>query len=255
MPSDGAGGRSGGDGDRGSGGSTSGGGRGGGGGSGSGKGTNKENNKGGFGGVADSVGGGFGMSSVSGNTAAGVGGAGFGGGRGNKSSSNKGDSSTPQGLRSIEDAHKGLAIAGPQLSRARDNAVATNLARGLTALGMVTGFPGFSIASALTKAARDYGRGYADRTDMEKAADALGMGATTTGGDDPKSGGLSGVAKQQAKAPAKAPARAAASGNAGSGSAGATVIMGADKTRTGAGAGGRAKGSAVRGFGTGGLKI
>jgi hypothetical protein len=157
-------------------------------------------------------------------------------------------------LRSIADAHRGLSIAGPQLSRARDNAVATNLARGLTALGMVTGFPGFSIASSLTKAARDYGRGYADRTDMERAADALGMGAPQRGGDA-VSGGLGGAARPRAQAPAKAPAKAPASNNVGSGAAGATVIMGADNTRTGAGAGGRAKGSAVRGFGTGGLKI
>lgn len=179
---------------------------------------------------------------------------------GGSSGSRGGDSSTPQGLRSIADMQAGLNIAGPQLSRARDNAAATNLARGLTALGMVTGFPGFSIASALTKAARDYGRGYADRTDMEKAADALGMGAPQREGEA-LSSGLSGIAKVKAKYAARqqsqisAPAPAPASGNVGSGQAGATVIMGADKTRTGAGAGGRATGSAVRGFGTGGLKI
>jgi len=185
-------------------------------------------------------------SDVAGNATGRTGGGfGRGGGVGNN----------PSGLRSIEDAHKGLAIAGPQLSRARDNAAATNLSYGLKALGMMTGFIGFNAAASLVTAARDYGRGYADRTAMEKAADALGMGATTTGGDAPQSGGLSGVAKQQSKAPAKAPARAAASGNVGSGAAGATVIMGADKTRTGAGAGGRARGSAVRGFGSGGLKL
>ena len=208
---------------------------------------------GGFGGVADSVGGGFGMSSVSGNTAAGVGGAGFGGNTG-RNKGERGDANAPSGLRSIENAHKGLAIAGPQLSRARDNAAATNLSYGLKALGMMTGFIGFNAAAGLVTAARDYGRGYADRTDMEKAADALGMGAPQRGGDS-VSGGLGGVARPMAKAPAKAPAKAAASGNVGSGSAGATVIMGAEKTRTGAGAGGRAKGSAVRGLGSGGLKL
>ena len=207
---------------------------------------------GGFGGAADSVGGGFGMSSVSGNTAAGVGGAGYGGGnRGSSGNRGGAENNTPAGLRSIEDAHKGLAIAGPQLSRARDNAAATNLSYGLKALGLMTGFLGFNAAASLVTAARDYGRGYADRTDMEKAADAIGMGAPQRGGDDSVSGGLRGVARPMAKAPAKA----AASGNVGSGAAGATVIMGAEKTRTGAGAGGRAKGSAVRGFGSGGLKL
>jgi hypothetical protein len=173
---------------------------------------------------------------------------------GGYSKSGGGDSSTPQGLRSIADMQAGLNIAGPQLSRARNNAAATNLSYGLRALGMMTGFVGFSAAASLVTAARDYGRGYADRTDMEKAADAIGMGAPQRGGY-PVSGGLGGVARPMAKAPAKAPAKAAASGNVGSGSAGATVIMGAEKTRTGAGAGGRAKGSAVRGFGSGGLKL
>lgn len=247
MPSDGAGGRSGGDGDRGSGGST-GGGRGGGGG-------RKESD---FGGLGYS--GGFGIGSVAGNTAAGVGGAGYGGGNIGSSNNRGGGSSTPSGLRSIADMQRGLSIAGPQLSRVRDNAFATTLSHGLTALGMVTGFPGFSIASKAVSLARDYGRGYADRTAMEKAAAANGMGETQRGGDA-LSSGLSGIAKvkannaarQQSQAPASA--QAAASGNVGSGAAGATVIMGADKTRTGAGAGGRAKGSAVRGFGSSGLMI
>ena len=256
MPSDGAGGRSGGDGDRGSGGGGRGGGERGGGGRGK-----KESDFGGLG----FGGGGFGIGSVAGNTAAGVGGAGFGGNYGtagkNGAGGNRGDLGAPNGLRSVANAHAGLGIAGPQLSRARDNSFATGLSYGLTALGMVTGFPGFSIASRAVSLARDYGRGYADRTAMEKAAAANGMGETQRGGDA-LSSGLSGIAKVKAKNAARqqsqasaAPAKAAASGNIGSGQAGATVIMGADKTRTGAGAGGRAKGSAVRGFGSGGLKL
>ena len=246
MPSDGAGGRSGGDGDRGSGGST-GGGRGGGG-----RGGGGGRKESGFGGLGYS--GGFGIGSVAGNTAAGVGGAGYGGGNMGSSNNRGGGSSTPSGLRSIADMQRGLSIAGPQLSRARDNAFATGLSHGLTALGMVTGFPGFSVASKAVSLARDYGRGYAERTSMEKAAEARGMGAPQRG-DSTVSGGLAGMSRPNTQAPAKAPAKAPASSNVGSGAAGATVIMGAEKTRTGAGAGGRAKGSAVRGFGSGGLKL
>lgn len=203
---------------------------------------------GGFGGMGSGMNraGGDTSSDTAGNTT-GRSGGGFGRGGGD-------GGNTPSGLRSIENAHKGLAMAGPQLSRARDNAAATNLSYGLRALGMMTGFVGFNAAAGLVTAARDYGRGYADRTGMEKAADALGMGAPQRGGGS-VSGGLVGVARPMSKAPAKAPAKAAASGNVGSGSAGATVIMGAEKTRTGAGAGGRAKGSAVRGLGSGGLKL
>lgn len=237
MPSDGAGGRSGGDGDRGSGGST--GGRGGGGGGGGGR--NKDDS--GFNSLSPSR--------DSRGNAVGVSGARAGGNR---------NAGAPSGLRSIADMQRGLSIAGPQLSRVRGNAFATALSHGLTALGVVTGFPGFSIASKAVSLARDYGRGYADRTAMEKAAAANGMGETQRGGDA-LSSGLSGIAKVKAKYAARqqsqtsAPAQAAASGNVGSGAAGATVIMGADKTRTGAGAGGRAKGSAVRGFGSSGLRI
>ena len=218
---------------------------------------------GGFGGVADSVGGGFGMSSVAGNTAAGVGGAGFGGGN-RGSSSNKGGSSnnsnrTPSGLRSIEDAHKGLSIAGPQLSRARDNAYATGLSYGIQALGMM-GLPFAGAIAMGVRGIRDYGRSYAERTPAERAFAENGMGASVREGTA-LSSGLSGISKVKQKAAQQrqaqqAPAKAAASGNVGSGQAGATVIMGADKTRTGAGAGSRAKSStAVRGFGSGGLKL
>lgn len=227
MPSDGAGGRSGGDGDRGSGGST-----------------NSERGGGGSG-----RGGGFGgfnsrsPSRDSRGNAVGVSGARAGGNR---------NGGAPSGLRGIEDAHRGLAMAGPQLSRARDNAAATNLAHGLTALGMMTGFVGFNIASAAVKGARDYGRGYADRTSMERAAAANGMGETQRGGDQHGSGPSSPLAKTPTLATAAA--LGPASGNAGSGSTGSSVIMGAEK-RTGAGAGGRSKGNAVRGFGSGGLKI
>lgn len=208
---------------------------------------------GGFGGVADSAGGGFGMSSVSGNTAAGVGGAGFGGNTG-RNKGERGDTNAPSGLRSIENAHKGLAIAGPQRSRARDNAAATNLSYGLRALGLMTGFVGFNVAAGLVTAARDYGRSYAERTPMEKAAKARGMGAVTHGESTPANS-TPGTQIAPGQTPAQIPAKGGASGNAGAGTAGATVIMGAEKTRTGAGAGGRAKGSAVRGFGSGGLKL
>ena len=234
MPSDGAGGRSGGDGDRGSGGSTNGG-RGGGGGG------------GGFGGRNKDA---LGFNSLSPSRTSSGQAIGASGARAGAS----GNSNTPHGLRSIDDMQRGLSIAGPQLSRARDNAFATGLSYGLTALGMVTGFPGFSIASRAVSLARDYGRGYADRTAMEKAAAANGMGETQRGGDA-LSSGLSGIAKVKAKNAARQQSQAPASGNIGSGQAGATIIMGADKTRTGAGAGGRAKGAAVRGFGTGGLKL
>ena len=219
-------------------------------GSGSGKGTNKE---GGYGGLGMGNPGSYGGKNDPGRTSEG----GYSKSGGGSSGSRGGDSSTPSGLRSIADMQRGLSIAGPQLSRARDNAFATGLSRGLTALGMVTGFPGFSIASKAVSLARDYGRGYADRTAMEKAAAANGMGETQRGGDA-LSSGLSGIAKVKAKNAAGQQSQtsaSAASGNIGSGQAGATVIMGADKTRTGAGAGGRAKGSAVRGFGTGGLKL
>ena len=227
-------------------------GRGGGGRGGGGRGGGGGRKESGFGGLGYS--GGFGIGSVAGNTAAGVGGAGYGGGNMGSSNNRGGGSSTPSGLRSIADMQSGLSIAGPQLSRARDNAFATGLSYGLTALGMVTGFPGFSIASKAVSLARDYGRGYAERTSMEKAAAANGMGETQRG-ESTASGGLAGRSRPSTQAQAKAPAKAPASSNVGSGAAGATVIMGADKTRTGAGAGGRAKGSAVRGFGTGGLKL
>ena len=234
MPSDGAGGRSGGDGDRGSGGSTNGG-RGGGG------------RGGGFGGRNKDA---LGFNSLSPSRTSSGQAIGASGARAGAS----GNSSTPHGLRSIADMQRGLSIAGPQLSRARDNAFATGLSYGLTALGMVTGFPGFSIASKAVSLARDYGRGYADRTAMEKAAAANGMGETQRG-ESTASGGLAGRSRPSTQVQAKAPAKAPASSNVGSGAAGATVIMGAERTRTGAGAGGRAKGSAVRGLGSGGLKL
>lgn len=205
--------------------------------------------EGGYGGLGMGNPGSYGGKNDPGRTSeGGYGKSGFGG-------SNRGDTGAPAGLRSIEDMHKGLAMAGPQLSRAKDNAFATGLSYGLQALGMMGTPFGGAIAMGV-RAARDYGRGYAERTSMEKAAAANGMGATATGDSSgiqqPRSSGLSGIAKPVAQAPA----RAAASGNVGSGQAGATVIMGADKTRTGAGAGSRAKSSsAVRGLGSGGLKL
>jgi len=173
------------------------------------------------------------------------------------SGSGKGDAGAPSGLRSAEAAKQGLSMAGPQLSRARDNSVASGLSYGIQALGMM-GLPMAGAIAMGVRAARDYGRSFAERTSMEKAAAALGMGAPQRGGGSaaPTSGGLAGISKPTAKPAAQAPAKAGASGNVGSGSAGATVIMGADKARTGAGAGSRAKsGSAVRGFGSGGLKL
>lgn len=222
--------------------------RGGGGGSGRG---GRGKNKGDFGGISYGgvgFGGAFGGFSSMAEKAAKAGASEFSGKAGAS-----GNSGTPGGLRSIEDAHKGLSMAGPQLSRARDNAFATGLSYGIQALGMM-GLPFAGAIAMGVKATRDYGRGYAERTSMERAADANGMGATGTGDSSPAGmdGGLSGISKPVAQA--AAPTKAAASGNSGSGTSGAGVIMGADK-RTGAGAGQRSKSTAVRGFGSGGLKI
>ena len=176
---------------------------------------------------------------------------------GRSSSAGKGGSeggnesgSTPRGLRSIDVAHAGLGLAGPQLSRAKDNRTMTGLSYGIQALGMM-GLPFAGALAMGVRAVRDYGRSYADRS----AAEIASLGAPrekADGSPAPVSGGLTGVSKPVAQVSAQA----GASDNVGSGSAGSTVIMGADKTRTGAGAGSRAKsGSAVRGFGSGGLKL
>lgn len=186
MPSDGAGGRSGGDGDRGSGGSTGGGERGGGG------------SRGGFGGVADSVSGGFGLGGRAGEVArgamGGIGGEFGGGSRGSSGGGSNGrsggygvgatgmnsinDARTSMGLgpaQSVEQAQKSLSDAQ---EKAKQDAIASKtiktIARGL---GLGLGGP-FGLGAAAMTVAEKYGRHDSELSDMEKAAQANGMGDT-----------------------------------------------------------------------------